>query len=109
MTSVTPSASERNWRRSASIAAQTPPATATIATPIDYLFTEFDIFSMTQMRGPVESWLRFLTGTTLVLVVAVLFIWVAVLELEAGWWWGAGAIAFCGVLIVVTYERLIGW
>lgn len=63
---------------------------------------------MSNQMGPVESWLRFLAIAGMAIVLMVLFgNWV--LSLDGPIWIVGLAVVVFGIVIVVGYERLIGW
>ena len=43
------------------------------------------------------------------MVLGVMLIWMFVVDLGAEWWWAVIIIALFGSMVVVAYERLIGW
>ena len=77
--------------------------------PDSLLINEILYFHMTRTMGPVESWLRFLAIGGVTVVLGVMLIWMFVVDLGAEWWWAVIIIALFGSMVVVAYERLIGW
>lgn len=63
---------------------------------------------MSTQMGPVESWLRFLGLAVVTIVMAILFGWYVV-SLDGPLWIIGLIIVIFGAMIVVGYERLIGW